>query len=361
MSERTSGDPPVSTSTGAPQGRIRGARGRQQKTDEYARCPWWATRSGPFPQERTVESVGADMAVDTTVQVTLPQMGESVTEGTVLEWRKQEGDRVEADEVARGDLDRQGRRRGPRAGERDGHEIHVAEGDTVRSARCSRDRDRQRRRPGRRAQRRNGGRRRDRRGQRRAGCNGSADAGRSRPTTAAAARDDRHRHADRRRVGHRGHDPRMAREGRRRRAADETIVEISTDKVDVELPAPATGTVTEILVAEGETVTVGQVIARIARDAMARSAATPAGAGRRRRPTGPRRAGRQRRRRPTRVSPVAAPRGGRRGRRPRGRLAAAAPPAASPRPTSSRRRQRRGPAPPTAAAAPRGRRQRRGR
>src|SRR4051812_30212940 len=39
------------------------------------------------------------MAVDTTVQVTLPQMGESVTEGTVLEWHKQEGDRVEADEV----------------------------------------------------------------------------------------------------------------------------------------------------------------------------------------------------------------------------------------------------------------------
>src|SRR5215468_10059433 len=46
--------------------------------------------------------------------------------------------------------------------------------------------------------------------------------------------------------------------------ADETIVEISTDKVDVELPSPATGTVTEILAAEGDTVTVGQVIARIA-------------------------------------------------------------------------------------------------
>ncbi len=39
------------------------------------------------------------MAVNTTVQVTLPQMGESVTEGTVLEWHKQEGDSVEADEV----------------------------------------------------------------------------------------------------------------------------------------------------------------------------------------------------------------------------------------------------------------------
>src|SRR6185312_9744189 len=46
--------------------------------------------------------------------------------------------------------------------------------------------------------------------------------------------------------------------------ADDTIVEISTDKVDVELPSPATGTVAELLVAEGDTVTVGQVIARIA-------------------------------------------------------------------------------------------------
>ena len=44
---------------------------------------------------------------------------------------------------------------------------------------------------------------------------------------------------------------------------DDTIVEISTDKVDVELPAPASGTVTELLAAEGDTVTVGQVIARM--------------------------------------------------------------------------------------------------
>src|ERR1700704_3477286 len=47
---------------------------------------------------------------------------------------------------------------------------------------------------------------------------------------------------------------------------DETIVEISTDKVDLELPSPASGTVSEILVEEGETVTVGQVIARISLD-----------------------------------------------------------------------------------------------
>ena len=34
----------------------------------------------------------------TSVQITMPQMGESVTEGTVLEWLKQVGDPVEADE-----------------------------------------------------------------------------------------------------------------------------------------------------------------------------------------------------------------------------------------------------------------------
>ena len=40
------------------------------------------------------------MAVDTsTVQVVMPAMGDSVAEGTVLEWHKQEGDSVSADET----------------------------------------------------------------------------------------------------------------------------------------------------------------------------------------------------------------------------------------------------------------------
>src|SRR5437588_2960500 len=38
------------------------------------------------------------MATRTTVEITMPAMGESVTEGTVLEWRKQVGERVERDE-----------------------------------------------------------------------------------------------------------------------------------------------------------------------------------------------------------------------------------------------------------------------
>src|SRR5436309_11905247 len=33
-----------------------------------------------------------------TIQITMPPMGESVTEGTILEWLKQVGDEVEADE-----------------------------------------------------------------------------------------------------------------------------------------------------------------------------------------------------------------------------------------------------------------------
>jgi pyruvate/2-oxoglutarate dehydrogenase complex dihydrolipoamide acyltransferase (E2) component len=46
--------------------------------------------------------------------------------------------------------------------------------------------------------------------------------------------------------------------------AEETICEITTDKIDTELPAPASGVLSEILVAVGETVDVGTVLARIA-------------------------------------------------------------------------------------------------
>lgn len=44
---------------------------------------------------------------------------------------------------------------------------------------------------------------------------------------------------------------------------DEVVLEISTDKVDSEVPAPASGTLTEILFAEDDTVDVGTIIARI--------------------------------------------------------------------------------------------------
>ena len=43
----------------------------------------------------------------------------------------------------------------------------------------------------------------------------------------------------------------------------EPLVEIETEKVNSELESPADGVLTEILVGEGETVPVGEVIARI--------------------------------------------------------------------------------------------------
>jgi len=45
--------------------------------------------------------------------------------------------------------------------------------------------------------------------------------------------------------------------------ADEGLLEISTDKVDTEIPSPVTGVIEEILVAEDETIEVGALLARI--------------------------------------------------------------------------------------------------
>src|SRR5579864_7012667 len=45
--------------------------------------------------------------------------------------------------------------------------------------------------------------------------------------------------------------------------ADEPLLEISTDKVDTEVPSPASGTLVQILVQEGETVEVGTKLAQI--------------------------------------------------------------------------------------------------
>lgn len=56
---------------------------------------------------------------------------------------------------------------------------------------------------------------------------------------------------------------------------DEPIFEISTDKVDAEIPAPSAGVITEIIVKEGETVEVQTVVARLDTDAK-QGAAAPA-------------------------------------------------------------------------------------
>jgi pyruvate dehydrogenase E2 component (dihydrolipoamide acetyltransferase) len=59
---------------------------------------------------------------------------------------------------------------------------------------------------------------------------------------------------------------------------DEPLFEISTDKVDTEIPSPAAGTLSEILVEEGKTVGISTIVARIAEEgeAAAQPAAQPA-------------------------------------------------------------------------------------
>src|SRR5437763_5920587 len=176
------------------------------------------------------------MAVDTTTQVTMPGMGESVTEGTVLEWHKQEGDPVEVDEIlveiSTDKVDAEVP--APAAGVL--VKIHVPEGETVQVGQLLAE----------------------------IGTNGAAPAAPAAPETPAETEivDI---------VTPTGGE--SVTEGTILEWAvkvgdavsdGQTVVEISTDKVDMELPAPANGTITEILFEEGDTVSVGQVIARMA-------------------------------------------------------------------------------------------------
>jgi pyruvate dehydrogenase E2 component (dihydrolipoamide acetyltransferase) len=59
---------------------------------------------------------------------------------------------------------------------------------------------------------------------------------------------------------------------------DEPLFEISTDKVDTEIPSPAAGTLAEILVEEGKTVGINTIVGRISDGASAPAAQPPAAA-----------------------------------------------------------------------------------
>jgi 2-oxoglutarate dehydrogenase E2 component (dihydrolipoamide succinyltransferase) len=60
-------------------------------------------------------------------------------------------------------------------------------------------------------------------------------------------------------------------------AMDEILIEIETDKVVLEVPAPAAGVLAELVVADGATVVSDQVIARIDTEGKAGAAAPAAG------------------------------------------------------------------------------------
>ena len=134
------------------------------------------------------------MAVNTTVEVVMPPMGDSVSEGSILEWHKQEGDEVSEDEtlveISTDKVDAEV----PAPVSGTVVKIHAAEGDTVGVGSVLAEIAPAERR-------RAGARRRCRRGRRR------QPARRRR----RRRRGDRHRDRDARdgRVGLRGHDPRV--------------------------------------------------------------------------------------------------------------------------------------------------------
>jgi 2-oxoglutarate decarboxylase len=201
------------------------------------------------------------MAVETgTFELTMPAMGDSVTEGTVLEWHKQEGDAVAADEtvveISTDKVDAEVP--SPISGTI--VKIHAPEGETVAigALLCEIAPDGAAGGPT---------------AATAAPTNGSAPAGGDGEAPAAGGPGD----------GGAGGPARVidittpgggesvtegtilewsVQVGTAVREGD-TLVEISTDKVDMELPAPASGTITELLADEGATVNVGQVIARM--------------------------------------------------------------------------------------------------
>jgi 2-oxoglutarate dehydrogenase E1 component len=213
------------------------------------------------------------MATGTTIQVTLPPMGESVTEGTVLEWHKQEGDQIAADEtlveISTDKVDAEV----PSPASGTVVKLHAAEGDTVSVgavlAEIATDDG--------------GGAGATTDGQPEAGAPVEVEEGDAGENGAGQIIDIVTPQAGESVAE--GTILEWVKKVGDTVEADETVVEISTDKVDMELPAPASGTITEILAEEGDTVTVGQTIARMqagpgaARRAAAEQPAATNGAG----------------------------------------------------------------------------------
>ena len=174
------------------------------------------------------------MAVNTTVEVTMPAMGDSVSEGTVLEWHKQEGDQVSEDEVLVEISTDKVDAEVPAPATGTVVKIHAAEGDTIAVGAVLAEIS--------------------------PGENGAKPAAAEPETEGETV--DIVMPAMGESVSE-GTILEWAKQPGEPVAEDETIVEISTDKVDAEVPAPASGTIEEILAQAGDTVTVGQVIARM--------------------------------------------------------------------------------------------------
>ena len=157
----------------------------------------------------------------TSVQITMPQMGESVTEGTVLGWLKQVGDRVEADEplveISTDKVDAEVP--APVSGTLVNIAAEADETVQVGSVLGEIDPDGDGAAPA---------------------APDEAPAAGERPQTAASCR---RRLPGDGRLGGRGHVLEWRVKPGDTVAVDDPLVEISTDKVDAELPSPVAGTI----------------------------------------------------------------------------------------------------------------------
>ncbi len=175
----------------------------------------------------------------TTVQVTMPQMGESVSEGTVVQWLKQEGDPVEADEplveVSTDKVDAEVP--APAAGTLS--KILAQPDQTVQVGEVLGEIDSD-------------------------GDGGPADVVSAPPETDEDAETVEVTFPEMGDSVAEGTVLEWRVQPGDSVAVDDVLVEISTDKVDAEVPAPVAGTVNEILVEPDQTVQVGAVLCRIA-------------------------------------------------------------------------------------------------
>src|SRR4051794_12953076 len=181
------------------------------------------------------------MAINTTVEVVMPAMGDSVSEGTILEWHKHEGESVALDEtlveISTDKVDAEVP--APLAGTI--VKLRAAEGDTVTVGAVlaeivPQDAEAEH------------------------AENGHAPASDGDGDGAGGTTVEIVMPAMGESVTE-GTVLEWTRQPGEAVAADEPLVEISTDKVDAEVPSPASGTLTEILAQAGDTVRVGQVIA----------------------------------------------------------------------------------------------------
>ena len=213
------------------------------------------------------------------VDVEMPKMGESITEGTVIEWHKQPGDRVEQDEIlleiGTDKVDTEVP--SPTAGVLTEHLVEA--GDTVEVgtviARVETEAEEA------------------------VVSEDAGDAPSSEPETTSEPSDDAPTptEADAEETEDGSSAPAdagvevvMPKMGESitegtviawhkdigdEVRVDETILEIGTDKVDTEVPSPAAGVLAEKLVEEGETVEVGTVIALLTSDAAVEAGEVP--------------------------------------------------------------------------------------